>query len=767
MSFRLIIRCVWLGVLAVGVGALHVEASGPPVLPDSEPLDWQGDIASRMVDGIDRFLLSETANAAADRRRQFQLDTATPERREASLESCRRRLAHIVGVRERRVEFDGLELLATTSRPALIAQAEGYRVFAVRWPVLDGVHAEGLLLTPDGEPVADIVAIPHVEHTPEMIAGLVEGVEPTSQYARRLAESGCRVLVPAVVGRRIEQHGRAKLSNREWIYRFSFELGRHPIGYDVQKVLAAVDWFVKEAGADDPRVGVIGWGDGGLLAMVSAALDPRIDAVVVSGYFDQRDNLWQEPIDRNLFGLLRQFADAELAAMIVPRTLVIEGAAGPEGELARGTVGAPGRLVSPRLDDVRREAQRIGQLVGAAPVSGKMRLIASDDGQGPCGSPEVLAALLDGLAPGATLTPLGKSPLGETVDMIARERRQIDELQRHGQRLLDESVDVRKAFWANLDCQSLERFAETVELYRKHFYDELIGRFDQPRLPPRPRSRRILDEPTWTGYEVALDVFPDVFAYGILLLPKDIKPGEKRPVVVCQHGLEGQATDMLAGGREAYHGLATRLAERGFIVFSPQNPYRGGDRFRSLQRKANPIGKTLFSIIVPQHQQIVDWLSTLPEVDPARIAFYGLSYGGKSAMRIPPLVKNYCLSICSGDFNDWIAKTTSTRQPQSYVWTGEYEIWEFDLGSSFNYAEMAALIAPRPFMVERGHFDSCAADEHVAAEYAKVRRLYQTQLDIGERTEIEWFNGPHEIHAVGTLAFLHKHLDWPAPKPGE
>ena len=45
--------------------------------------------------------------------------------------------------------------------------------------------------------------------------------------------------------------------------------------------------------------------------------------------------------------------------------------------------------------------------------------------------------------------------------------------------------------------------------------------------------------------------------------------------------------------------------------------------------------KTLFSIIVPQHQQIVDWLATLPFVDPERIAFYGLSYGGKTAMRDP------------------------------------------------------------------------------------------------------------------------------------
>ena len=136
---------------------------------------------------------------------------------------------------------------------------------------------------------------------------------------------------------------------------------------------------------------------------------------------------------------------------------------------------------------------------------------------------------------------------------------------------------------------------------------------------------------------------------------------------------------------------------------------------------------------MPQHQQIVDWLGTLPFVDTQRIAFYGLSYGGKTAMRVPALVKNYCLSICSADFNEWVWKNASIGNRYSYMGTGEYEIFEFDLGSTFNYAEMAALIAPRPFMVERGHFDGVAPDEPVAYEYAKVRFLYEAKLGIGDR----------------------------------
>ena len=97
--------------------------------------------------------------------------------------------------------------------------------------------------------------------------------------------------------------------------------------------------------------------------------------------------------------------------------------------------------------------------------------------------------------------------------------------------------------------------------------------------------------------------------------------------------------------------------------------------------------------------------------------------------------------------------------PMSYVATGEYEIWEWNMGRTYNYAEMAALIPPRPFMVERGHNDGVGADEWVNYEFAKVRRLYNKLL-IGDRTTIEHFDGPHTIHGVGTFEFLKEKLGW-------
>jgi hypothetical protein len=116
----------------------------------------------------------------------------------------------------------------------------------------------------------------------------------------------------------------------------------------------------------------------------------------------------------------------------------------------------------------------------------------------------------------------------------------------------------------------------------------------------------------------------------------------------------------------------------------------------------------------------------------------------------------------AGQRRSWAGRAGATAN-YSYLSTIEYEMPEFNLGHSFNYAEMAALIAPRPFMVERGHDDGVAPDEWVAYEYAKVRRLYD-KLGIGDRTAIEFFNGPHTINGAGTFEFLHRHLNWPKPQ---
>ena len=798
MKLKLVIG---LGAALICGAALHAQEAAP--LPGTQPLTMSGDLSAQMVAGIDRFLMRETQRAALTRSNFWRRDFSSPTAYADSVATNRSRLREIIGAVDARLPVSALALVGDTTQPSLVAENELLSIHAVRWPVFAGVHGEGLWLRPKREPVARIVAVPDADQTPEMLAGLAPGLPPERQFARRLAEQGCEVIVPVLINRDDTWSGNEKIKrftnqpHREWIYRQSFEMGRTLIGYEVQKVLAAVDWFSSRGSRREEartstsesqslltsaatKIGVVGYAEGGLIAFYAAALDQRVDAALVSGYFDSRQRLWSEPIYRNLFGLLREFGDAEIATLIAPRALVVEYSAAPKVDgppkPREGRAGAaPGRLVTPEFELVEAEFNRARALLteGGSKGSENLTLISGTEGMvtGP-GSDRALVAFLKAL--GANVEKLAL-PAAEPVDArvnfdpTRRQHQQLVELQDFTQKLFRESEPVRaEFFWKNLKPSSAEEWVKATASYKDKFWEENIGRLASESLPANPRSRKKFSREKWAGYEMVLDVHPDVFAWGYLLLPNDVKPGEQRPVVVCQHGLEGVPDDVVTDdstsqGYRYYKSFAAKLAERGFVVFAPHNPYRGGDAFRVLQRKANPMKLSLFSFILAQHDRILEWLAAQPFVDKNRIGFYGLSYGGKTAMRVPALLDRYALSICSADFNEWVRKNISVDYPGSYMFVNEYEIFEWNLGHTFNYAEMAALIAPRPFMVERGHHDGVAPDEWVAHEFARVRRFY-AKLGIADRTEIEFFNGPHTINGQGTYRFLHKHLNWPESK---
>ena len=726
------------------------------ILPGTKRLDVEGDMAAAMVAGMDRFLMRKTRSARRHRdcRRATDTDRA-----------LRQSLSEMLGLIDSR-ESGTIRIVSPVHGPAEVASGPGFRIFEVTWPAFKGVDGEGLLLQPDGPPVANVVALPDCDFTPEQFAGLQPGVPAPAQVARRLAENGCRVLVPLLMDRGCEYSGHTDVGmtnqpHREFIYRAAYELGRHVIGYEIQKILAAVDALV----SDNLSIGLFGYGEGALLAFYGAALDARIGAVSVSGFFQTREDVWRQPIYRNLFGLLREFGDAEIASLIAPRALIVEIAAhpeisGPPDAMGRRQTAAPGRLTTPDEETVRLEFDRARELAGGD--AGSLVLTRSPDGKP--GADATLEAFLNGLggsvsAPASTGLPFR---VRDGVSPEDRSRRQFNQLLDHTQFALREAEFRRAEYWAEAGGSDTGIGVETLKEYRRRLWDDVIGPLPPVSLPPDPRTRLFYDDPAATAYEVMLDVFPDVFAYGILLIPKCIRRDEKHPVVVCQHGLEGRPQSIVDpnGPRHPYRKFAYDLAKEGFVTYAPQNPYIGQDTYRVLQRKANPLRLSLFSFIVRQHEQTLAWLSSLPFVDAERIGFYGISYGGKTAMRVPALLEQYCLSICSADFNEWIWKNASARHRYSYLFSREYEMPEFNLGNTFNYAEMSWMICPRPFMVERGHHDGVAPDEWVAYEYARTYRHYALQ-GLEDRTEIEYFNGPHTINGMGTFAFLRKHLKKP------
>jgi hypothetical protein len=304
-------------------------------------------------------------------------------------------------------------------------------------------------------PAAVLLAAAAVLHAAEPPTGALPGTAPLVDAA--LLTAGCEVVIPALVSRGTEfSQGdrlriRTNVPHREWIHRQCYQLGRHLVGYEVQQTLAVVDWFASRP----QRVPVIvaGAGEGGLVALHAAALDDRIDGASCAGFFGPREGVWQEPLDRNVFGLLRDFGAAEIASLVAPRPLVLHHALYPEHEVSRQAepgvraIAAPGRLTSPTRAAFDAEVARA-----------------------------------EALAPTSRIRCLGAEPQ----------------------------------------------------------LDAIIG-----HLLPAEAAARVRETETVAIYEVVLDVRDGVFAWGWLCLPKDLAAGERRPVVVCQHGLEGLPADVV------------------------------------------------------------------------------------------------------------------------------------------------------------------------------------------------------------------------------
>ena len=628
------------------------------------------------------------------------------------------------------------------------------------WPVLDvpaKIQGEGLLLEPKGESKGFIVAIPDADQEPESIVGLKEGISKDSQFARQLAENGYTVVVPAIIDRTNRWSRGTNRSSRSWIYSQAYEMGRTVNGYEIQKIEALIDWF-QSIDAEYSKVGLVGYGEGGLLAFYTAALDTRVDATLVSGYFAPREDIWKEPIYRNVWGLLKEFGDAEIASLIAPRSLIVEYSSVPSYDADKndGTkIEPPAELWTHTFSEVDTEFNRISSLTGKN-IGEKVLIKNNNNGTVPFGSDSALYALMEMLGNNKVLPLSNEMPVDfcQEFDYTARMGRMVEQMVGHTQLLLRDSEYVRNEFTEEWNDQ---------EKLRDYFKEELIGWSNDDFLPINPRTKLIEDQPYYRCYEVLLDVLPNVEMWGVLTIPKNIKVVEKRPVVVMQHGRGGSPFTAL-DEENSYFGIGRRLAEKGFVVFTPFGNWTGETRFRWIDRIARPAKNTLWSAVGKQHQQLIRWFHTIPFIDTERIAIYGKSIGGQAASLISSMIPDYALSINCAYFNESARKECSIYFPTSFVYHVDSEMPMWNRGHTLEYAEMSnRLIFPRPFMVEHGIRDGIAPAGWVEYEHNKVHTYYNEQGK-EDRTELDLHEGGHIINAVKTIPFLSKHLYWQMTK---
>jgi dienelactone hydrolase len=104
-------------------------------------------------------------------------------------------------------------------------------------------------------------------------------------------------------------------------------------GQRLRDDLSALDYLCSLPGVDPARVGCAGLSEGGKRTLYLSAMDDRIKAVVISGYYctltgaiREWERLANWDICNYVPGLLRYADYPDLAALIAPRPLLIENA---------------------------------------------------------------------------------------------------------------------------------------------------------------------------------------------------------------------------------------------------------------------------------------------------------------------------------------------------------------------------------------------------------------------------------------------------------
>jgi dipeptidyl aminopeptidase/acylaminoacyl peptidase len=132
-----------------------------------------------------------------------------------------------------------------------------------------------------------------------------------------------------------------------------------------------------------------------------------------------------------------------------------------------------------------------------------------------------------------------------------------------------------------------------------------------------------------------------------LFLPKDLKPGEKRPALIFVHG--GPPRQMMPGYHymQFYHwayGINQWLASQGYVVMSVN--YRLGVGYGRSFRQAPNSGARGNA----EYQDVLaggKYLQSRPDVDPTRVGIWGLSYGGQ--MTAHALARNSDVFVAGAD----------------------------------------------------------------------------------------------------------------------
>ncbi len=305
----------------------------------------------------------------------------------------------------------------------------------------------------------------------------------------------------------------------------------------------------------------------------------------------------------------------------------------------------------------------------------------------------------------------------------------------------------------------------------------LLGGFplERPPLEPVVLETGATDSYVWE--KIAFQSEPGLFVPCYILIPRGVRPPYRPVIALHGHGTGG-ATHLLgrvvgeetrreeeAHIRHNNYDYAHQLAQHGFMVFAPEqrgfgerkeswpNMIEGEPMWRKSCRavvfNAMLLGKTALGLRVWDVMRTVDYIRSRPEAMTESLGCLGLSAGGTTTLFASALEPRISVAVVSGYLNTF----RDSIMPINHCYCNY-------IPGILQYAEMsdiAALIAPRPLLIESGTEDEFFPIAGAKTAFAELRGAYEL-LEVSERVDHDIFEGWHRFNGRKAFEWLDRWL---------
>ncbi len=312
-----------------------------------------------------------------------------------------------------------------------------------------------------------------------------------------------------------------------------------------------------------------------------------------------------------------------------------------------------------------------------------------------------------------------------------------------------ELADFFEAEVTKLEQQNELTQFETLEDWEKVRGQYRAELFDMLGLNPVPAKTELntvvtgtIEHPEFIVEKVQFQSMPGLYVTGNFYRPKVVQ--EKLPTIlyVCGHG-QVKKDGVSFGNKTHYHYHGSWFARNGYTCLTIDTLQLGEiegihhgtyreNRWWWNSRGYTPAGVEAWNCI-----RALDYLETRPEVDATRIGVTGRSGGGAYSWWISALDDRIQCSVP-------VAGITSLRDHVvNGCVEGHCDCMFMVNTYRWDYAKVAALVAPRPLLISNTDKDTIFPLEGVVDIHRQVRHIYRL-YKADDKLGLQITEGPHE-----------------------